>query len=564
MEDDMQPVVTGINLDDPTSFRNMTLTLTEAKGRYTILTNQEAELDEQDQVLTPRTARELSELGVLLKRCNTEALNGEFPICRLKNLQSTTPHYFVKIGTVQTNIEKYKEIETHLQEVPKSNLQIVLSIQDDAPKNWFNQALGFQVDAIFRAGFLYALKGAFIADVHLLKASSLLTKEPILFKQVLDLYKDSYELYGHQDAFNRSVQLKILKGAKESYERIHNCHHQILQICGSQLAENPQIHAVANTCYQEEVKASLALSQDLKTSCDVFLNKIAALENSVSSCMVAISNKNEKVVNALASLNDLLTKQQDLGQKKVKVQREFEEFQSRKQKEWASRKEEREGGQEVSILGITIWSKAPTIKISEANFGSADAYQRYLNARNEEEALAGKIESAKVQLTDFMKASGIMQYGQSAANLDQAIGSLSAALASVQEMRIALLDRKNQAEGQIETCQSMLETIGAGTFSDLSQVLGFLDSSLSRIVNQKYIWLETHRQTFALQKCRELESDVRKVVSDGLIKLSQGDHMAIEGIVAELNRFLPSKGAVAAYQATLPSDKDLLLLTQGS
>jgi hypothetical protein len=522
-----------INLQDPKTFRNLTLNTAQFNQRYQILQEAEETLADQGKELTPRSKKELSDLSDLFTKSTVGVLVGRYPVHRL-----TAPHYFVQFGV--TSVDKYKEVGTHLVELPKSGVGVIQAVQPNAADNWFHKAIVMQTAAVFKSDFMDALRCAFIANICLLRASSLLVKEPAIFRQILDLYGNSHDLYQDQIAFNRRVELKLIESAEDSHTRIENFHRQIAQICGSQLEEKPAVIDSALILHKDETAQALALYTDLRNYCDEFLTKISTLEKKITHCIKSIATKQDLIVDALGKINALMIQQQDLNKKKDQLQKDFDKFQETKEKEWKSRKEEREGGGSVSFLGITIWSEAPTIKIVEADFGSKQAFDDYLKIRAETAQLTQQLEAAKNHLTTSMLNSGILHYGQDTTKLTDAISSLSAALASVKELELALKIRKSQAETQIETCQSFLRVGGSGMFKGIDEVLGFLEASLARIVKQKSLWLESNRQTLTLQDCRKLEGGIRLKVTNALVQLAEGNDSAIGAISDELQKFLPT------------------------
>lgn len=522
----------NINLHDPNTFRNATLNTEQFNKRYQILQELEEELDKDNKILSPKSRKELTDLSEIFKRNQDTVLTGVFPVHRL-----STPFYFVKFGV--TTVDKYREVENRIIELPKTGVGVIEAVQPSAADNWFHKAITMQTTAVFTSGFLDALRNAFIANMCLLRASTLLVDEPTVFRQVLALYGNSHDLYQDQIAFNRSVETNLLASAEDSHIRIESFHRQILKICGSNIQDNPDVIKEAIALHEEETTQSLKLYTELRNHCDKFLGKITALEKNVISCIKGISKRQDLIEDAIGKINALMLQQQELDKKKEQMQKEFDDYQRLKEKEWNTRKEEKVSGRSISLLGIPIWTESDTIRIVEANFGSSEAYKNYLRIRSEEKSLAQDIEAAKANLTNSMISSGILYHGQDPAHLDKVIKILSSAIASIKVLESALYIRKSQAETQIETCKSLLRTGGKGMFNGVDEVLGFLDASISRVVKQKSLWLESNRQTFTLQECRRLEGGIRLKVTTALAQLAQGDNSAITSMAEELKQYLP-------------------------
>jgi hypothetical protein len=225
-----------INLQNPATFKHVSLTPEQFSSRYHILSNLEETLDANGQTLSPRSQKELAQLVDLHVRNQSEILSGIYPICRL-----STPHYFVKFPDSQSyKIEKYKTLQTQIDELPRTTIGVLQAVQPGVV-TWFNEAIRVQSQAVFKSDFMDSLRHAFIAGVSLLRSSALIVKEPKIFKEVVSIYGSAYDLYQDQVEFNRSVEMDIINNAMISHDRLESLHRETLSICGSDLSPKDEI-----------------------------------------------------------------------------------------------------------------------------------------------------------------------------------------------------------------------------------------------------------------------------------------------------------------------------------
>lgn len=633
--------VQRIDLRNPKTFRGENLTERQMNQRYTILSELEETLDAEGKPLSPRSTKELKELVDLVTRSKREILEGSFPICRL-----IAPHYWVVFPSPEgRKIAKYKEIGEHLEEIPQSERGVLLAVQKVSDRNWFNEAIKMQGEVVLISDFMDSLRYSYIANICLLRSSALLTKEAKIFKEVLTIYKHSANLYEDQIAFNRSVENNLLKSAESSHKNLRNFHEEILQICGNTLQQNDQIFTRCSELHNDQTQLALNLSTQLEEHCAKFLTKIEDLKGQVTTCINNISSQNVNVQDALSRMNILLMKRQQLKEKKdsdlqklnekvasdrqklkekidsqcqqlhqkidshrqqinqkdQRVREEFDRFQAQKRAEDASRREERVGGTNVSFLGIPIFSQEPTIKIHEANFGSNETRQTYLQLSHEsaqlenqllkerqdlenqfsqerqeterkfaqereameqkfaqeQGALDQEITNAKNTLAQTMLDNGVAQYGTDQKSMEKAISYLTSATAALTQFEIGLNIRRSQAQKQIGVCKKEL---GIERFVSMPQILRYLEDSMARIVQIKSLWIESNRGSVTIQECRRLEQGIQVKLINAL-STSANDPNALEGIANDLAAYLPNteQNPDELFQQKLISYEGLLL-----
>lgn len=526
----MAAINTSIDLSDPKNLRRQVLSPAEANARYVLLSDLEEDLVNRGESLSPRSGRELRELATLVTRSRTEILQGTFPIYRLPTV---TPWYEVRYGS--SKIEYYSELSQQIVELPQTGVKILQAMQSTSQANWFYHAIGAHTQDVFGASFMGVLRSTLIANICVLRASLILSRDPKLFLEVLNLYAESNNLYNHQISYNRQVELTLLTSAEQSYFGIKSLHARMPELCGPALNEDPRALETSRAFLEKETQLALTANNEIIHSCNTFLARVSELETKVQHCLDNISHQHQAVRNATGEVKKILHQQEVLNEKQVAIQAEYEGFQRKKDKEIASRKEvvEKSG---FSILGVDVFSQSKTV-VKEDDFGSKDAYRDYLEAKAERKRLNEALDLARSQLANAMVASGVIQYGQDLPSLQKAADSLATALTCIGELRVALLKRKAHSEDQVRVCSALLRHPDI-PLEGLQDALMLLEISLGGVIKKEALWLGSSRQTFTLQKCQQLEENIRLGVINALAK-SIEDKAALQACITQLEKFLP-------------------------
>lgn len=554
--------VTSIDMNDLKSFRGSILSPDQMRERFNILSELEEKLAEENKELSRSDEKELRCIVDLQNRAQREKLDGQapFPIYRL-----TAPHYSVQYGRSKKGF--YEDIERQIKELPQTAVQILQAIQPTQQDSWFHSAIVEHAQDVLSSGFMSALRATLVANMCVLRASMLLVGEPRLYREALTLYSNSNNLYNTQTSYNRQVELELITSAEDSYYAITSLHRQILEICGSDFGDNPtDLEAAAQKFRVDETQASLEANTAIEIHCNLFLAEIAQLETQAQTCITNISGRHSQVTDALAEVKSILEQQERLHNKQREIQADFEKFQQTRSMELNSRREVVHSSTQVFRTGMWWWRRAIFVtthrsEIVESDFGSHDAHTRYLQALGEGDALAKRLEQARDNLTTSMVASGLMQYGKDQKSLETAAGALSTAMMCIGELKIALLQRRNQATDQKCTCEALLRGPRDDSLKTVTAVLNFLEMSIERTIRKQALWLGSSRQTFTLQKCQELEQRVRIQVINALSN-SASDPSAIASAARELEYRFPAgigrKEGDRSVEAQLPSYPEML------
>ena len=245
----------------------------------------------------------------------------------------------------------------------------------------------------------------------------------------------------------------------------------------------------------------------------------------------------------------------------------------------------------VSFLSNTTTSD----HVVEADFGSKEAYQTYLQLKNQgadleqqtasrelelnrqirereaelnrqlrerEAQLNEEIIAAQNALTQSMLVGGVLQYGIDKQSMEQAISCLTSASAALTQLQVALNIRQSQATNQIEVCKNDLEKVD---FLNLHQILGFLEDFTAGIVQKQFLSLESSRQTFTIQGCRRMEQSIQNEIALALSNSATNPN-ALQQITDKLGAYLPGieKKPEELLLEKLVDDVKLLELTQGN
>lgn len=559
-----RPVV-SINLHDPKTFKGSILSPDQMRERFRILSEQEQKLAEEGKKLSDQDQRELEGLVTLTERELVEILDGHapFPIYRL-----TACHYSVQFGVHK--LEVYREIQSRIDKFPQTGVQILQAIQPTGQENWFHNAIVEHAQDVFSSGFMGALRATLVANMCVLRASVLLVGEPKLFREVLTLYSNSNNLYNTQISYNRQVELGLITSAKASYLELKSLHGRIVELCGANLVDSVALSQAAHDFRVAEAQASLKANTEIEGYCQGFLTEIEGLEKEVVTCINNISGRHEKVVAALAEVRAILLQQQRLNDKQREIQADFETFQQTRAMEINSRRQVVHSSTQTHgrSSGCLWWKRRSLFSVTtyrteivEDDFGSKAHHVRYLEARSEGDRLAKSLEEARDRLAASMVASGLMQYGQDQNSLQTAASALSTAMMCIGELKVALLQRKNQAIDQKRTCQALISSPQEDSLRTVTAVLNLLDTSIERTLRKQALWLGSSRQTFTLQKCQELEQQVRIQVITALSN-SASDPSAIVSVVRALEyRFPAGNGREEgdrSVEAQLPSYAEML------
>lgn len=534
----------SVDLSDPITFRGAILSPEQMNQRYQILTALEEQLDEEGKALEKKDAKELQELVDLVRGATTHILEGQHPIHRL-----STPWYHVQFSP--TIIDDYRVLGQRIDQLPTTGIEILRAVQPDKANNWFQGAILDQVNHVFTAGFMSMLRNTLMANICVLRATLLLVKEPKLFRDVLDLYAESNNLYNTQVSYNRDVELSLLKSGEQSYLSIKHLYGDIRRICGPALEEKQEVIERASAFVKQEAAVSIKASNEIADYCDIFLQQISALEGKVETCINHIFNKQEAVVAAMDQIKKVLEDQRQLHDKQKAIELKFEDFQRKREEEIKSRKEVITTNSytqyRTETRGFWLWSwphetfrstsSCTTVKIEEKDLGSKEIYQEFVAAQAEGEALNKALEQAKKTLAQSMLASGVMRYGQGEGDLEKAATSLSTAMTSVKVLKTALLERKSQAQDQVKACKAFLENFEHNLVR-LADVFYLLENRMQGLIKKQALWLGSTRQTLTLQSCRELEQKIVVKAIDALANTIHDD-FALVKFMGELQVLFP-------------------------
>lgn len=551
---------TGIDLNNPQTFRGATLTPTQLKERFKILTELEESLDTQGKQLSPKSTKELKQVMELTGKAETQVLDGlpAFPICRL-----VAPHYYVQFG--RTKVGFYKEIQTQILEVPRTAMQVLQAVQPMAQATWFQGAVIAQTQAVLSSDFITVLRTTLVGNMCLLRASVLLMRKPNLFREILSLYASSNDLYNTQISCNRKFELALIRSAEESYLALRTLHQKVFEICGPNLEENTELAGAVQAFEVEDANVSLKINSEITQYCDTFLKQIDRLKTSTEECIGRITQRSEKVAAAKAEMEAVVKQQNELRAQQQQIQTEYNQFQSQKRQEIDSRHTVTTSRSAYLFGFIPLFSSSHS-EVVEADFGSKEGYQKYLRAVSAEKRLTSELDKAKIKLSKTM--AGVMEDGQDPESLQQAVEALSTTVMCVEQLKIALQARRSHAQTQVDTCREiLLKKSKLDPSLKVTYVLEFVEREMNSAVAKQAFWLASNRQTFTLQNFQQLEQGVRTEVVTMLAD-SKGNPSSIETLAHQLLDRFPTKGNAEqlnrAILAQLVEYPQMLRLTEGS
>jgi hypothetical protein len=506
---------TTADLSKPETFRGQTLTPEQMRERLRVLTELEEQLDQQSKMLSPKSAKELREVVALNEKSKVKVLEGEapFPICRL-----SAPYYWVQFG--RTKVDYYNDVKRQIEGVPTTPVQVLQAIQPMAQSNWFHGAIMAHAQNVLSSDFMDAIKTTLVGNMSILRASLLLMGKPDLFRQVLSLYSSSNDLYNKQISYNRSFELELLKNTEDTYRALRTLHTKVVDICGPTLEENPSLAQAVQQFRMAEAEVTLTANTTINTYCETFLHEIDDLKTRTQECINTITARNTKVKDAMAHMAKVVQQQTLLNEKQNQMQADFDAYQSAKQKEVNAKQQTVQKTANYKLFFITVYSSNYTV-ITESDFGSKDAYARYLAVKKEETAITQALNNAQTNLANTMAE--VMGYGQDQESLQSAMHALSTSVFCVHQLELALKQRKRQAQDQINMCKHILQANGHtgnprqdGSLTKVENVLAFIEEGMQATIKKQALWLASNRQTFTLQSFQHLEQGVRSQVTEML------------------------------------------------
>jgi len=524
-----------VDLNKRETFKGHVLTPEQMRARLQILTVLAEQIDKQEpgKQLTPKSIKEFEQLDQLNDRAGNEVLDGQppFKICLVPNI----PYYRVQFG--RTKVESYKDVQQQIAEVPRTPVQVLRAIQPMSRASSFQGLILDQMQSVLSSDFMNALKATLMGNMCVLRASVLLMGKPELFRDVLSLYTSSSDLYNTQITYNRQFELELLQNTEDTYHDLQALHRQILTICGTTLDEKPELVQAVQAYREAEAKATIKVNTAITTHCDTFLNEIDALKKRTLECINKITDKNKEVEAALTHMTKLVQQQDLLTTKQNKMQAEFDAYQSAKQKELDSRRVT-EKGSSFKLFFITLYSTLNT-QVTKEDFGSEEAYKRYLLIKQEETVLSNAITNAKNTLANTM--AGVIAYGQDQNSLQSSMHALSTSVLCVHQLEVALNQRRRHAQDQIDTCKKILQgndqTTESKSGMSVENALAFIQEVMRKTIKKQALWLASHRQTFTLQNFQQLEQEVRLMVIGALT----GDEVTPAALVTTVTALLSDR-----------------------
>ncbi|MCH9627640.1 MAG: hypothetical protein S4CHLAM2_12810 [Chlamydiales bacterium] len=416
-------------------------------------------------------------------------------------------------------------------------------VQPGASLRWFKEAAQEQLTNAFAGDFVDSVGHCYIANLNVMKTLRFLHTDPEVFAKLQMLHQRSYSLYDSQLAFNSNSQNSFIEYSKNAYRALKRVSAWVQGMEDDPSKREENLAKIQNA-EQKAREAKVNFLRKYEEHADAFLAKIDALKGDIQATIEAISASNAQVTQALKLVDQLSADRVVLETEKKSMQEEFEAFQKTKQKEHDSRKTEYTGGYTVRVWGWTLWSRSGSRRVVEADFGSAEKYQRYLNLK----ARANNLDAAiKKGEGDLAGALGKINVKANPEDLKQAAASLSAALIAIKGLETSIATKRSNAQRQLETVEAGTK----GSTFDPEFPEDYLEDEQTAIVNAQAAWVQSQQQNAALKTLRLEESRVSGLIADDIREDKSEGLKLIEGTLAEVY----SDEAKKKHIKMLPAEK---------
>jgi len=551
------PSISGINLEDPATFMRKTLTPDQANDRLGILEKAQETLQAQSQNLTPRSLREKQELEGVFGA--DESTLGQERVTRKEPAQYYTiqfssqwisPPALTLISPQQRLIEKFNRANTRITALNTyvsdgSQTGILNAVVNPGQEmTWYQEAYNLQTEAIFKTDFLDALRYSYAANLNLLSAAALLSREVGVYRELLDLHGMSTSTYEDQVFLNRNCEMTILENARKTQRSLLELRDLLID-CGPRLSvESADFLERCNGIVEAEEKRTIALCKSINTANTEFLAKLESLKSGIDKCLKKIDTTQSEITLIIKKFEAVLKEKEELSVRKTEIQSKYEDFQKAKEKEHTSRK--------VEVKHHKVWVfEWSTSNVVEADFGSSNLYLNYLKITQDSEAIENKLRTLETELE------GKIQQHGTACNqndLNQAAGSLAAALSAVKQLENAVQIKKQKTETQINQIQARL-TNKELAIQTIPQAVNFLGDLNDKILGAHTLWVQSHKQVGAIQVIRSEEQGLMLCLTQAL---QEGTEAGVVAIRAALAPFKGIQGGNNPLISRMPSEIQLL------
>ncbi len=462
--------------------------------------------------------------------------------------------YFVKLAQSQRDLKLQRFVEsrqivavigTSVHHHGGSILAGIVNVSEDQALTVYQQAAQVYLTGVLETDFLDAAKQGYSANLHLLLVARSLYQNTAIYNEVLQIHEGSFALYDAQHALNREWQRNILASADTTHRAASElC--GLLEGCGPKLAEPPaEFQGKFVAIVQSEAAASVKLNTAISQASDAFIGKVDALIGKITACCDKITGQQGKITQILNEMTLLAQQGEALKTTKEDAESKQAKFNTLKQKEVDSRREETTGG------GWWFWSWSKTT-IVETDFGSKAEFAAYRSLQEEARVLTQKMARKQEELTASLNE---IKLTGNAEELGKARDSLSAALGALSILRSSMVSRKTKADIAVKAITDALKSSEARGNTP-EDAMEHLSTFKTKVVSAHAMWVQTEKQCRVMRLASGDENTVKGLIVTDITQKETKGLEAIQDRVAALTASNTDPTALGLFKQ--PSVKQLL------
>lgn len=413
---------------------------------------------------------------------------------------------------------------------------------------FYQAALLEHIDSILTKDFQSALKENYIVSLNLLKGARLLSSNTI-FSELLNLHEQSTNLYTTQILFNEKLQRAVLKEAEITFTSVTEL-SQYLQNCGDK-------YDVCKLEVERVLQSGIEHTEELTNKIEEwsydFLGKFGELESDIKRVLDVILSAGSELDEVIKVFGEYELQRNLYEKKKEEAKKEYEEFILLDKKEIDSVTREWVIVEpKKKFLWITIKEDKYGWVTVKKDFGSKQQKQKYERAKEEETTLASRVQEL-LGLLESKVGEIPSQSETSGFTLKEAARLLVTALKEVQDFRVAVEVRKEQARCQFQIVRNKFATIRPEIHSK-EQAKEFLELLYEKLLCFHAFFVQTYKQSELLKDIRESEVSLSRQISADILSDTNEGLNQIESLVK-----LVESGE---YLTNMISNRELLALLE--